>query len=174
MSRGWRQLLEETDWTGLSHAYGSAEDTPAHLRALLDGEAEARRAADDHLVSAIIHQGTPWPATYAATAIVLGMLRDAAIAARIAPSRDGMLVYLAEVEDALSQACEEDWSRLTEMAAEDNRTTGNADWTEIEDPEFVDALYARAMLGLRALLPEIAANLSSTRPRLALSSDEAR
>ena len=51
--------LETFDWSRLHHAYGPATDTPAHLRALVEGDPEARDKAMAHLWSAILHQGTP-------------------------------------------------------------------------------------------------------------------
>jgi hypothetical protein len=56
-------VIDSTDWSRLLHAYGFATDTPAHLRALLTDDPEARRQALNHLWGAIIHQGTAWTAT---------------------------------------------------------------------------------------------------------------
>lgn len=47
--------LENTDWSKLQHAYGRSTDTPSHLRALLDGDSEARKKTISHLWSAILH-----------------------------------------------------------------------------------------------------------------------
>lgn len=154
MSKSWRQVLEDTDWDGLSHAYGPASDTPGHLRALVEGGPDERKAASSHLVSAIIHQGTIWPATHAATSVVLGMLRDAQDA--VGPSRPDMIAFLVEVEEeGLGQFSEEHWREFEAMAARESRQATIADWTAIEDDVSVDTHYARAMLGMRELLPDI-------------------
>lgn len=69
-------LLSEIDakpWHRMFHAYGVATNTPGHLKALAGSDADARSAAIEHLFSAEIHQGTPWPST-ATTAVFVGRL----------------------------------------------------------------------------------------------------
>ncbi|HEX6985441.1 MAG TPA: hypothetical protein VF170_08690 [Planctomycetaceae bacterium] len=46
---------ERTDWSKLHHAYSRATNTPANLRALLEGDAKARGEAHLHLWSAVLH-----------------------------------------------------------------------------------------------------------------------
>ncbi|MEU8528309.1 hypothetical protein AB0C77_22340 [Streptomyces sp. NPDC048629] len=58
------------DWSKVFHAYGTATDTAE----ILDGPLEA---AADHLWSAILHQGTVWPATPEVLRVVGGRLREA-------------------------------------------------------------------------------------------------
>ncbi|MGV9456172.1 hypothetical protein [Streptomyces sp. NPDC003635] len=53
----------EIDWGKLEHAYGSAEDVPALLRAMASEDAEAREEATEELVSSLCHQGTVYPAS---------------------------------------------------------------------------------------------------------------
>ena len=67
-------LLSATNWSNLYHAYGWADDTPAHLRALISPDTRARCAALEHLNSAVIHQGTAWTSTAPAALIVAQIL----------------------------------------------------------------------------------------------------
>ncbi|MET9832287.1 hypothetical protein ABZ078_23980 [Streptomyces sp. NPDC006385] len=55
--------LDDRPWAALHHAYGSAEDVPAVLRALTDDDSEAAGAALHELYGTIWHQGTVYPAT---------------------------------------------------------------------------------------------------------------
>lgn len=55
--------IAEVPWAYVFHAYGPATDTPSHLLALAAGDDVARAAAVAHMVSAIVHQGTLWPAS---------------------------------------------------------------------------------------------------------------
>jgi hypothetical protein len=94
------QALEATDWTKLHHAYGRAIDTPGHLRALLDGDAAARKAAMTHLWSAVIHQGTPCTATGPAALVVAGMMADERIGSGDPPVRPDLIAFLVRVAEA--------------------------------------------------------------------------
>ncbi|QUX27235.1 hypothetical protein KGD83_18115 [Nocardiopsis akebiae] len=67
-------VLHTTDWTRTFHAYGSGADAPGHLAALLTGDARERGRALDHLRSALLHQGTVYPATVPAALFVAGIL----------------------------------------------------------------------------------------------------
>jgi hypothetical protein len=64
------------DWGRLQHAYGSATDTPGHLRALEFGDAEARDAALTHLDVAVLHQGFPDSATAPAVRAVAELIAE--------------------------------------------------------------------------------------------------
>jgi hypothetical protein len=55
--------FEAVDWGGLTHAYGSAQDVPARLKALVAPDADVRSAALGQLFSSICHQGTVCPAS---------------------------------------------------------------------------------------------------------------
>ncbi|MFI7409689.1 HEAT repeat domain-containing protein [Streptomyces sp. NPDC049627] len=55
--------LDDRPWAALQHAYGSAEDVPALLRALTDDDAEAAGEALHELYGTIWHQGTVYAAT---------------------------------------------------------------------------------------------------------------
>lgn len=60
-------VLAATDWSALEHAYGTAEDTPAQLVALLDPDQGVRSGALDHLDYAVLHQGHLPPSTWPAS-----------------------------------------------------------------------------------------------------------
>jgi hypothetical protein len=50
--------FEAVDWGGLTHAYGSAQDVPARIKALVAPDADVRSAALGELCSSICHQGS--------------------------------------------------------------------------------------------------------------------
>ena len=64
--------IDDTDWSALSHAYGSAADTPDHLRALSDPERAG--AALDALYGSLCHQGPRYPASAAAAPLVIAQV----------------------------------------------------------------------------------------------------
>ncbi|MER5893843.1 hypothetical protein [Streptomyces sp. NPDC001876] len=55
--------LDDLDWAGLNHAYGSAEDVPRQLRQVCGADEEAREAAWNQLFSNIFHQGSRYTAS---------------------------------------------------------------------------------------------------------------
>ncbi|MGO4205284.1 hypothetical protein AB4Z09_26810 [Rhodococcus sp. TAF43] len=63
-------MSETCAWARLFHAYGVAMDTPAHLEALAGADETAFSTAMEHLYSAVLHQGTIYPATAPAVAAV--------------------------------------------------------------------------------------------------------
>ncbi|WP_435111068.1 hypothetical protein [Nocardiopsis synnemataformans] len=67
-------VLHTTDWARTFHAYGSGADAPGHLALLLTGDAHEHGRALDHLHSALLHQGTVYPATVPAALFVAGIL----------------------------------------------------------------------------------------------------
>lgn len=69
-------VLDGTDWTALKHAYGSAEDTPQALLALLSEDADLCADVLGYLDSAVLHQGSLYPATAPAAVFVAGILDD--------------------------------------------------------------------------------------------------
>ncbi|MDX3568308.1 hypothetical protein [Streptomyces sp. ID05-47C] len=68
--------LDDRPWPELDHAYGSAEDLPAVLRALAGDDPEATAGALEELYGSILHQGT----VYAATAEAVPFLAHLAAA----------------------------------------------------------------------------------------------
>ncbi|MDL4821837.1 HEAT repeat domain-containing protein [Actinomadura opuntiae] len=81
--------LDGIDWSGLRHAYGSADDVPALLRTLRAPDQEERRDALHALYASIYHQGNRYPASGPAVPFLLALAADPAT-----PDRDDLL-YLA-------------------------------------------------------------------------------
>ncbi|WP_280234349.1 hypothetical protein [Nocardia cyriacigeorgica] len=97
-------MLDEIDWGSLSHAYGPATDTAAHLAALTSANPDARHAALDHLDVAVLHQGFPESATAPAAHVVVRLLAGGGVAPEV---RDGLIEFLGGVADATSTAAED-------------------------------------------------------------------
>ncbi|MGW8988446.1 hypothetical protein ACWGRF_00705 [Streptomyces zhihengii] len=69
-----RDLLLETDWGSLQHAYGSAEDMPVTLVSLVAEDPELRSHALGALDMAVLHQGTLYPVTAPVALFVAAIL----------------------------------------------------------------------------------------------------
>ncbi|MDX2707705.1 hypothetical protein PV350_33380 [Streptomyces sp. PA03-6a] len=160
-----QQILAEIDgiaWDRFFHAYQVATDTPGHLKALLGDDEKAASTAADHLWSAILHQGTVWPATAPVARIAARMLA-------IPEMREGALTFLKDVAAAvdLADAVPELRARaypavpesasaidtwLARYLAEDE--DGQVDlWTE--DGETGDLVLTRAALDCYDALPDL-------------------
>ena len=71
--------LDDVDWAGLRHAYGSAEGIPAALRALRSSSSDERKEAlTERLWHSIWHQGTRYEATAAAVPFMVALAADPA------------------------------------------------------------------------------------------------
>ncbi len=68
------RAIADVDWAELEHAYGPAADAPAHLRALIDGDADACVDAVGYLDAALLHEGSVYSATAPFVAIVAELL----------------------------------------------------------------------------------------------------
>jgi len=146
----------------LFHAYGPALDTPGHLAALRDGDEAAREEALEHLWSAVIHQGTPWPATPPAALAVAELLGDSSLDGQEhAGLRASLLRFLAEVVQAYRPE-EADW--LAALANPPGREVDGeiaallaAGDEELiwEDNVLGDAMCARAALGCLGVAPRV-------------------
>ncbi|KAM0430042.1 hypothetical protein ACHAPT_006048 [Fusarium lateritium] len=84
--------LEDIDWAKLQHAYGSAEDVPALLKALRCHDKEELDQVYFALTSNILHQGTRYEATSYAVPFLYALLD-----AKDTPRRDELLYYLVNV-----------------------------------------------------------------------------
>jgi HEAT repeat protein len=84
--------LDDIDWSELRHAYGSASDVPALLRALADGEEEPL----NELFGNIHHQGTVYEATSYAVPFLIEVLDANEV------QRDGILALLRAIADGSS------------------------------------------------------------------------
>ncbi|MEV6394391.1 hypothetical protein AB0M39_06330 [Streptomyces sp. NPDC051907] len=87
--------LDSRPWAELHHAYGTAEDVPAILRALAGGDEDAEGGALSELWSSIIHQGT----VYRATAEAVPFLARMAAAGIKSSDLLVLLGSIAETED---------------------------------------------------------------------------
>ncbi|MER6978201.1 hypothetical protein [Streptomyces carpinensis] len=107
-------VLAETDGGALEHAYGTAEDTPAQLVALLDGDQRVRSQALDHLHHVVHHQNALYVATVPAALYVAGILSDPRTALPVdkrprdfpGPMRAELLGWLNSVADAADDQAE--------------------------------------------------------------------
>lgn len=175
MKTGW-DAVSDVDWSRLFHAYGAADDTPDHLRALTGDDPDAQTAALDHLWSAVIHQGTPWLVTPPAAVVVAGLLADPATARLVTsdsgaaegeaegvPLRAALLDFLASVaaagrtgmsdEELASLAFPPGKEREVEKALEElleDLETGY-------ESEYMDALLYQTVVGIRRVAAELAA-----------------
>lgn len=91
--RGWHDRgmreppagLDDIDWAGLDHAYGSAEDVPDLLRALSSADEDERQAALGELFTNIFHQGNRYGASAAAVPFLLALASDPGAPERVWP-----------------------------------------------------------------------------------------
>lgn len=149
--------IDAAQFGNLLHAYGRSTDTPAHLAALAGADPDARRAALEHLWSAVIHQGTPWTATPPAAVVVAELLAGPLLTD--AELRADLLGFLAAVAEA-------GWvyENLDELAPPagfdfDSALTAALDSGDEEelygDEIMANALYGRAVGGCRAAVPAL-------------------
>jgi hypothetical protein len=173
--------LESVNWWRLSHAYGRATDTPAHLRALLGDDSKARKLAINHLWSAIIHQGTPWTATGPTALVVAGLVADERID-RVAETPAALLRFLVSVAaiaveaermsaELERQVAATDLEPLIELEDDDSGPTESAFYDAIFENEAAsNAYYARSLLGcvsaLAVIEPVMTAALTFAQPRV--------
>lgn len=68
--------LDDVGWAGLGHAYGSAEDVPARLRALRSADEDEREEALGELYTSICHQGSRYGASAPAVPFLLAIASD--------------------------------------------------------------------------------------------------
>jgi hypothetical protein len=161
--------LESTDWSRLLHAYGRATDTPGHLRALLQPDPGPRKAALNHLFSAIIHQGTPWTATGPVALVVAGFLSDERID-RGESIRSALLSFLVSVAEAPEQVGLS-FEELESMAAFDIEPFLDAEdpWEQFDETA-MNSSYARSILECVRVAPVILMamldELSNSDPRV--------
>ncbi|QRD89882.1 hypothetical protein F9C07_3679 [Aspergillus flavus] len=88
-------LLDSINWSALRHAYGSAWDVPAQLRALRSGNAEIKENAQRSLCGNIFHQGDRYEATAYAVPCLLKVLEDSSSSAFARVFLISLLVHLA-------------------------------------------------------------------------------
>lgn len=86
------------DLLGKRHALGPAVDTPDHLRALVAGTADSRRAATEHLDAAIVPGGRASEVTGPVAEYVIGVLRADLVLD--AGAKVELLYFLGQVTEA--------------------------------------------------------------------------
>jgi hypothetical protein len=119
--------LDQIPWSTLEHAYGSAEDMPSHIRALLSDEEDTRKRAWNALQSGPFHQGS----IYTCTPYVARFLIEIAQHNTV-PRKALIFLYLAQLDQAARWRLEwpetlpnddvvDEWSGMT-----------NAEWRHSE------------------------------------------
>ncbi|MEU7020221.1 hypothetical protein ABZ990_06135 [Streptomyces sp. NPDC046203] len=138
-------MSTDVAWERLFHAYGTATDTGTALAGPL-------AEAEDHLWSAILHQGSVWPATppalravadrlAEAPALGLAFVRDVASAVRMGDAAEELRAEVAAADTAA-------WTAAYVAADED-------DQVDMWDDETGDLVLAEAALACWDLLPEL-------------------
>ena len=84
--------LDRVDWKALRHAYGSADDVPELIRALLSEDPAERKAAIHELFGNIYHQGTVYEASAYAVPFLMELL-----ASQSTPDRESVACLLASI-----------------------------------------------------------------------------
>lgn len=70
------ETIDDINWKELTHAYGSAEDVPGQIKALLSQHVKTRENAYWQLYGNIFHQGTRYEATPYAIPFLLELLQS--------------------------------------------------------------------------------------------------
>ncbi|MFC7761573.1 hypothetical protein ACFQY4_28670 [Catellatospora bangladeshensis] len=76
------EKLDSVGWSGLTHAYGTAEEIPAFIAALRSPDAEVRAEALDELWSCLLHEGLRFEADAYAVPFLADLAVDPATADR--------------------------------------------------------------------------------------------
>jgi hypothetical protein len=164
--------IDSIDWASLGHAYGSAQDVPALIRALASSDEDRRKQALYELYGNIWHQGTVYPATAAAVPFLYELLKApdvpaksdiAGLLAAIAAGRGYLEVHAVDDrgEKAWRKILKEKGKSLQEeinREANETRSVRRAVAQQLldllpylRDPE---AQYRRAVAQAFALYPE--------------------
>jgi hypothetical protein len=149
-------MIDVTAWGGLFHAYGSATDTPGHLRAMV--EVRDLDGVVDHLGGAIVHQGTVWTASPPALTVVVNAVL---LAYPLYPT--SFLVSVLAILEEAGSVCDLDLPDerpalpAPAEAATARLAAASADEAEelmellFEDPDVFDPLMVRAAWDVRSL-----------------------
>ena len=159
---GW-DVLRETNWGRLFHAYGVAEDTPGHLRNLTSELASLRKAALAHLDSAVLHQGTIYSVTPAAVRVIAGVLQEPALReprARKTFTLTKAITFLGDVgsslncietPDPLPQPSEAELDELILHLRSDDEGEDDEGWGS----PLISVLMCQAVLALREMTSDV-------------------
>lgn len=89
--------LDKINWSNLQHAYGSADDVPDLIRALVVDDNEVREKTLYALYGNIWHQGTVYQATSYAVPFLIELLQIPQV-----PNKHDILLYLAHLAHGYS------------------------------------------------------------------------
>lgn len=100
--------LHDIDWASMEHAYGSAEEVPALLRALRSPDAGERRKALDRFYGAVHHQGSLYPPTAASLPFLFELAADGAT-----PDRAAVVALMVSIgRESLDRGFEDDGTEI--------------------------------------------------------------
>lgn len=160
---GWEEVLRNTHWGRLFHAYGVADDTPGHLRNLVSDLAAHRQAALTHLDSAVLHQGTIFSVTPAAVRVLAGLLPEPALRELLdenTPTVTPVIAFLGNVGASLNEVQLPDPAPEPSEAELDELILHLRDDEDGEDDlgwgsPLITTLMCQAVLALRAMTPDV-------------------
>jgi hypothetical protein len=158
-----REKMKQVAWKQLTHAYGSAEDTPEHLLALLSSDAQKREKALYDLWASLCHQGSVYEASCAAVPFLIEILSQ--VPDEQQPSILYLLAGLAHrdsyaqrdqrtlrIDHSTGNHCHEWWS------AEQFLQTGNA----YHDPQWMGSVHRLVGEGVPVYLEQLQAGDDET------------
>ncbi|MEU4823024.1 hypothetical protein AB0H37_14210 [Actinomadura sp. NPDC023710] len=126
--------LEAVNWAELHHAYGSAEDVPGRLTALLSADAEERHQAHAQLRGNVYHQGTRWQASRHVVPFLTELADDPATPDRPAVVDLLRAVALGDRDDTcLPFEPDREFAKADNVTSTDVATV--VDWLYSEDDE---------------------------------------
>ncbi|MEV0826647.1 hypothetical protein [Nonomuraea rubra] len=144
MRLGW-DALHAHDWSRLSHAYGPATDTPAHLKRLSDDDETAWVETIEHLYGEVTHQSAVYSATAPAALVAAGLLASPQLGQAISvngwqpePVRAYLLGFLAAVAEGAEPDRTE--KELWEAYCTPRRSGASSVWDEEPDPGGYEAV----------------------------------
>ncbi|KOX15409.1 hypothetical protein [Nocardiopsis sp. NRRL B-16309] len=157
-------VLHTTDWDRTFHAYGVSGDAPGRLSGLLADDPDTLTRSLDYLYSAMLHQGTLYPATVPTVLFVAGLLErpdtgrpHPEAGAGREPLRAALLGFLRDTAE--SAAIPGTDAELAERArlspSERDRVLGaiRADDEQVWEEPALEALTWQAVVDLRAAAP---------------------
>jgi hypothetical protein len=155
---GW-DVLDETDWSLLSHAYGPATDTPGYVRGLVGDDEDEWTEAVGHLFGAVTHQSSLYPATAPVALVIAGLLTDPRLSRLVPSDRREPNPLRAHLLDFLGAVAEGTEPGRTEQELWDAYCNPrNSDHDDLRpssrDVEFDRADYD-AIIGCRTIAPAL-------------------
>ena len=172
--------MDAVDWSRLFHAYGMAEDTPGHLRHLVDDDASLREAAIEHLYAAVLHQGTIYSVTPSAVRVLIELLDEPALRQSLGDEESTLAAVLgflgcvgestveAGVPDDVPSPYEDELTELFhQLRDDDSGEDEGKGWSS----HLIGVLMVQAVHSLRELADAV---LSAVRPFLSDSAADVR